>query len=34
MEGGWQHQELSIDGNQFQADIEKKGLFLDLNYRF
>jgi hypothetical protein len=34
MEGGWQHQELSIDGNQFQADIEKKGRFLDLNYRF
>jgi hypothetical protein len=34
MAGGWQHQELSIDGNQFQADIENKGLFLDLNYRF
>jgi outer membrane protein len=34
MEGGWQHQELSIDGSQFQADIENKGLFLDLKYRF
>ena len=34
MEGGWQHQELSIDGNEFQTDIEKDGLFLDFKYRF
>jgi len=34
MEGGWQHQQLSIDGSQFQADIENKGLFLDFKYRF
>jgi outer membrane protein len=34
MEGGWQHQALSIDGSQFQTDIENKGLFLDLKYRF
>ncbi len=34
MEGGWQHQELSIDSNDFQTDIEKNGLFLDFKYRF
>ena len=34
MEGGWQHQELSIDGSEFQTDIQNNGLFLDLKYRF
>lgn len=34
MEGGWQHQELSIDGSDFQTEIENQGLFLDFKYRF
>lgn len=34
MEGGWQHQELNIDGNDFQTAIESNGLFLDFKYRF
>lgn len=34
MEGGWQHQALSIDGSDLQADIENEGLFLDFKYRF
>lgn len=34
MEGGWQHQELSIDGSEFQTDIQNNGLFLDFKYRF
>lgn len=34
MEGGWQHQALSIDGSDFQTEIENQGLFLDFNYRF
>lgn len=34
LEGGWQHQHLSIDGGDIQADIESKGPFLDLKYRF
>jgi len=34
MEGGWQHQELSIGGNEFQAGSQNNGLFLDFKYRF
>jgi len=34
MEGGWQHQQFSIDGGDIQADIEHKGPFLDFKYRF
>ena len=34
MEGGWQHQQFSIDGGDIQADIEQKGPFLDFKYRF
>jgi len=34
LEGGWQHQQLSIDGGDVQAEIENKGMFLDLKYRF
>ena len=34
MEGGWQHQQFSIDGGDIQAEIENKGPFLDFKYRF
>lgn len=34
MEGGWQHQQLSIDGSNFQTQIENQGMFLDFKYRF
>lgn len=34
MEGGWQHQQLSIDSTDFQTQIENQGLFLDFKYRF
>ena len=34
MEGGWQHQEFSIDGSDFQTEIENQSLFLDFKYRF
>ncbi len=34
LEGGWQHQQLNIDGSDFQTRFEIKGPFLDLKYRF
>jgi len=34
LEGGWQHQQLNIDGSDFQTEYELKGPFLDLKYRF
>ena len=34
LEGGWQHQQFSIDGADIQAEIENKGPFLDFKYRF
>lgn len=34
LEGGWQHQQLNIDGSDFQTRFEIKGPFLDLQYRF
>lgn len=34
LEGGWQHQQFSFDGGDIQAEIEHKGPFLDLKYRF
>ena len=34
LEGGWQHQQLTIDGPDIQAEIQNTGPFLDFNYRF
>ena len=34
LEGGWQHQQFSIDNNDIQAQFENKGPFLDFKYRF
>ncbi len=34
LEGGWQHQQLNIDGPDIQAEIQNTGPFLDFNYRF
>ena len=34
LEGGWQHQQMSIDGSDYQTEFEVKGPFLDLKYRF
>jgi hypothetical protein len=35
LQGGWQQQQLNIDGGQeFKAQFENKGPFLDLFYRF
>lgn len=34
MEGGWQHQQFSIDNNDVQAQFENKGPFLDFKLRF
>ncbi len=34
MEGGWQHQQFSIDNSDVQAQFENKGPFLDFKLRF
>ena len=34
LEGGWQHQQFSIDGNDYQTHFETEGPYLDLKYRF
>ena len=34
LEGGWQHQQFSIENNDIQAQFENKGPFLDFKYRF
>jgi len=34
LEGGWQHQQFSIDGSDYHTEFEVKGPFLDLKYRF
>jgi len=34
LEGGWQHQQFSINDGDIQADIQNKGPFLDFKYRF
>ena len=34
LEGGWQHQQFSIDSSDVQAQFENKGPFLDFKYRF
>ena len=34
LEGGWQHQQFSIDGGDIQAEIENKGPFIDFKYNF
>ena len=34
LEGGWQHQQFSIDSTDVQAQFENKGPFLDFKYRF
>jgi len=34
LEGGWQHQQFSIDNSDVQAQFENKGPFLDFKLRF
>lgn len=34
LEGGWQHQQFSIDSTDVQAQFENKGPFIDFKYRF
>lgn len=34
LEGGWQHQQFSIDGSDYQTHFETEGPYLDLKYRF
>jgi hypothetical protein len=34
LEGGWQHQQFSIDGSDSQTRFETQGPYLDLKYRF
>jgi hypothetical protein len=34
LEGGWQHQQFSIDGNDYRTHFETEGPYLDLKYRF